>query len=71
MNTKTLLVVYCALFHCHLNYGIIAWGGDHGNNLNIIQVIQDKIIKIIYKNKFPSSNPPLQVKQLFQYKSLL
>ena len=59
MDTKTLMIIYCAFFHSLINYGVIAWDGACDNNMKLIQSIQNKILKIINKNKFPQTNPPL------------
>ena len=52
IETKTLMIMYYALFHSILNYGIIAWGGAYSNNVNLVENIQKKILKIINKNQF-------------------
>lgn len=35
MDIKTLSMVYYALFHSVINYGIIAWGGSYKNSLRV------------------------------------
>ena len=59
-----------ALFHSILNYGIIAWGGAYSNNVNLVENIQKKILKIINKNQFSQHSIPLNVRQLFQLESV-
>ena len=70
MDTKTLMIIYYAFFHCWINYGVIAWGGAYDNNMKLIQSIQNIIRKIIYKNKFPQANPPLEIGKLFKLESI-
>ena len=67
---QTLKTIYYAFFHSIINYGIIAWGGDCDNNIKMIQKAQNRILKIISKNKF-IENIPMNLKQLFASESLL
>jgi hypothetical protein len=69
MNTKTLLSIYYALFSSVINYGIIAWGGLYKNSVRPLQVLQNKIIKTIFKNTFVVKRP-LNLEQLFIYEAL-
>ena len=39
MDTKSLTVMYYALFHSYVNYGIIAWGGVY-KDMTRLQNIQ-------------------------------
>lgn len=71
MQTETLRIIYYAFFHSLINYGIIAWGGAYNNNLNLLQRLQNRILKIINKNKFIVHQNPLKLEQLFSYESLL
>ena len=70
MHTDTMRMIYYAFFHSIATYGIIAWGGAYNNNLNLLQALQNKIIKIINKNKFVAENP-LNFVQSFTLESLL
>lgn len=70
MNYNALLIIYYALFQSIAGYGIIAWGGAYSNLLDLIQGVQDKILKLIRKNKFINENPPLNFLKQFQYQSL-
>lgn len=69
MDICTLKIIYYALFHSVISYGIIAWGGAYQREIQLLQAIQNRIIKIINKNTFPSITP-LNLKQLFEYESL-
>lgn len=71
MDKKTLMQIYYAFFNSIMNYGIIAWGGAYNNNLNLIQNIQRKLLKIINKNQFPERNSQINIRQLFILESLL
>ena len=52
MQTETMRMIYYALFYSIINYGIIAWGGAYNHNINLLQKVQRRLIKIINKNKF-------------------
>ena len=52
-----------------INYSIIAWVGPYQTNLQILQTLQTRILKIINKNTF-QTNTPLNLIQLFAYESL-
>lgn len=69
METKTLKIIYYALFHSLINYGIIAWGGAYQNKLQLLQKVQTRILKIINKNTFQKIIP-LNLKQSFANESL-
>ena len=62
MNTKTLLIIYHALFNSIASYGIIAWGGAYKNVLNPLLRLQKRILKIIFKNNIA---PVITLKQTF------
>lgn len=70
MNTKTLIMIYYALFHSLINYGIIAWGGAYENSISILQNIQNKVLKIIKKNNFLELQTPLSIRQSFHLQSI-
>ena len=70
METDTMRIIYFALFHSIMNYGIIAWGGASNNSTDELQRVQYRILKIINKNRF-IQNQPMNIKQLFAYTSLL
>ena len=71
MNTNTLLMIYYALFHSITSYGAIAWGGAYANYLNLLQNRQNRILKIIYKNKFNNNPLPLNLERNFAFTSVL
>ena len=71
MKTETLIMIYYALFHNRVTYGLIAWGGAYSNNLQILQNQQNKLLKIINKGQFMISGYPLSLEQFFSYESLL
>lgn len=70
MLTETLRSLYYALFHSIISYGIVAWGGAYSNNLNLLQRLQNRILKIVNKNLFITSKNPLNLDQLFAFESL-
>ena len=71
MQQKTLMIIYYALFHSVISYGIIAWGGAFPTQLIILERLQTKILKIINKNKFVTNNYPCNIHQQYALESLL
>ena len=61
MDTNTLMIIYYSFFHNVINYGIIDSGGACTIEIKLIQQIQNKLLKIIAKNKFQVHNTPLKV----------
>lgn len=69
MQSETLRMIYYAFFHSVISYGNIAWGGAYRNNLDSLQKIQNRILKIVNKNSF-DHNAPLKLNQIFAYECL-
>ena len=46
MTTDTLRIIYYALFHSIISYGIIAWGGAYSNSKNLLIKLQIRLLKI-------------------------
>lgn len=70
MTTETLRMIYYALFHSVITYGIIAWGGAYAKNLILLQNHQNRILKIINKNNFIVDKNPLNIKQTYTFECL-
>ena len=58
---KVLLLLYFALFHSHITYGLIIWYSAYKTYTSKISKLQNRIIKIITK-----SNPREKVLPLFK-----
>ena len=71
MNSDTSKLMYYAFFNSLLNYGIIAQGGAYSNYLGLLQRLQNRLLKIINKNKFVANDNPLNLEQLFTFNSLM
>lgn len=78
LNRKNLLIVYNSLVESILNYGIVVWGGLYKNALNIIQVAQNTLIKILFRKSFLFSSEKLykesglfNVRNIYIYHCLL
>ena len=56
---KTCLQVYYAIFYSHLIYGCNIWGLTTDTNINTIEVLQKKCIRIMTFSDFNSHTNPL------------
>ena len=59
LNIKNLILLYNSLFLSNLTYGIEIWGNIYNSNLNILNLSQKKIIRIINKKIIDNSKLPL------------
>ena len=50
LNPKNLLSVYCAFFYSHILYGILGWGSATKTSLKPIQILQNKVLRIMNKS---------------------
>lgn len=48
LHKKHIVAIYYALFWSWATYGIIAWGGTHEKNIKQLELIQKKMLKIIF-----------------------
>lgn len=72
MSSKTMIMVYYALFHGVMNYGIIAWGSACTTTLSPLQNLQNKLLRIISKkNQCLIAKHPLRLDQAFILESVL
>ena len=69
MTTNTLRIYY-AFFHSIISYGIIAWEGAYSNSKSLLNRLQIRLLKIIYKNKFILDKNPLSLDKILSYESL-
>lgn len=74
LKLEELYVLYQTLIETHLRYGIIAWGGVQKSYLNDLEIIQKKILKIIYGKEITYSSDLLyketkafDIRQLYFY----
>lgn len=52
LNKKAMLLLYYAIFHSHLQYGIIAWSSTFKSYLYKLSILQNKAVKIIGGGKY-------------------
>ena len=71
LSQQNLRMLYYALFHSIMSYGIIAWGEAYMNITRTLQTLQYRILKIINKTNFLKEKQPLNLNQQFLYESLL
>ena len=70
MSTDCLRMVYYAIFHSIISYGMIAWGGAYSNSINLLKGLKIRLLKIVNKNKFITDKNPIYLDQIFAYESL-
>ena len=63
LSNSALRSIYFAIFHQHLQYGIVAWGFTTNKNLKRIDTLQRKAIRLISRAKLSANLDPI-------YKSL-
>ena len=47
LNTSALCSLHYALFHCHIQYGIITWSSTYKTYLKKLVTLQNKAVKIV------------------------
>ena len=47
LNTLALCSLYYALFHCHIQYGIITWSSTYKKHFKEVVTLQNKAVKIV------------------------
>ena len=52
LNSQALLQLYYAIFHSHLQYGLIIWGSTFKTYLKKLIILQNKAIKIVGGGKY-------------------
>lgn len=57
LKTKTMRIVYNSLVESILRYAIICWGGMYNGAINVIQITQNYIIRIMHKKnpRYPTN----------------
>lgn len=68
VNQTTLVLLYYSLVFPHLLYGILGWGSSNSSILHPLQVLQNKIIRIIC---FTKRNEHVTNNSLFQKLNIL
>jgi hypothetical protein len=56
---ETLRTLYFAIFHPHLQYGILAWGNAKPSLLNKTLILQKRAIRSIHHSRYNSHTDPL------------
>lgn len=70
LNTKLLKLIYKALFEQIIRYGIIIWGGLYNRHLQCLNVIQNSILKIIFKKPRLYETKLLYDEEIFNIRTL-
>ena len=52
LNTKALLNLYYAIFHSHLQYGLITWSSTFKTYFEKLSTLQNKAVKIVGGGKY-------------------
>jgi hypothetical protein len=72
LDLKSCLMVYYAMIHSHLNYGIHIWGSTYDTHLNKLYKMQKKIFKIMFKSEYIFDKIPiLNIKQSYILKIII
>ena len=56
LNTSALCSLYYALFHCHIQYGIITWSSTYKTYLKKLATLQNKAVKIVGNGTWNNNN---------------
>ena len=51
--------VYFSLFESYLNYGLCCWGQSDSTNFNKIEVLQNKVVRIIHGSDYDAHSDPI------------
>ena len=54
-----MLLLYYALVHPHLTYGILIWGSIYKSHLNTLQLLQNKAMRAITKQRLSDRITPI------------
>ncbi|KAJ8980641.1 hypothetical protein NQ317_017937 [Molorchus minor] len=78
LNYNQLKILYFSLIESHLSYGILGWGGVLDSHLNHLNLLQKRLLKIIYKKEFTYSSNDLfnesnvmDIRSLYFYQCVL
>ena len=52
LNTKASLNLYYAIFHWHLQHGLLTWSSTFKSYLKKLSTLQNKAVKIVGGNKY-------------------
>ena len=58
LNTSALCSLYYALFHCHIQYGIITWSSTYKTYFKKLVTLQNKAVKIVGNGTWNDSATP-------------
>lgn len=71
LGEKHLKMLYYALIHPHISYGIIAWGGVTNNYLSKLQNTHKWILKVMYKkDRFFPTNTLFTESKIFDIRQI-
>ena len=65
MPLELLTMIYYAFFNSIISYGIIGWGRAYLQCIAPLQALQRGVLKIMYKNKFPDQDRPLNMEKCY------
>ena len=70
LSKQLLIVIYKTLVESLIRYGLPVWGGLYNNNLKQLNVVQNYILKIIYKKNRMYPTSLLYTSDIFDVRSL-
>ena len=62
LNASALCSLYYALFHCHIQYGIITWSSTYKTYLKKLVTLQNKAVKIVGNGTWNDRTTPYYAK---------
>lgn len=70
LNKNLLINIYKSLIESLIRYGIIVWGGLYRNSLKQLNVVQNYILKVMYRKRRRYSTDLLYSEEIFNVRSL-
>lgn len=70
LNRQLLILTYKGIVESLLRYGVVVWGGLYQNALAGLNIIQNYILKVIYRKDKRYSTALLYSKEIFDVRSL-
>ena len=67
LTSNALLMLSYALVHPHLTYGILIWGFTYKSYLNTLQLLQNKAMRAITKQRWSNRITPIYLRLTYKF----